>query len=221
MLGLFDSGTGGLNTVRYIKKNAKSIDLCYLLDRGRAPYGIKSEKELIRITDENIKRLRDMGAERVLIACCTASTVHRLLPSDSAEISLPIISEISKRARNSTRLGRIGVIATNHTVDTHVFKSELEGFEVYEHALPQLVTMIDAGLSDTDISEKDTEKIQTMLEPVLNKRIDTLILGCTHFPAVIKTVEAIAKPYGVKHVIDSAKAGAELLIKESRKLKRK
>ena len=91
MVGLFDSGSGGLNTVRYIKENAPDVDLVYLIDRARAPYGIKTEKELVGITSENIERLLDMGATRVLIACCTASTVHPQLSHGLKIISIPIV----------------------------------------------------------------------------------------------------------------------------------
>lgn len=220
MLGLFDSGSGGLNTVRYVKRYAPKIDLIYLIDRERAPYGIKTESELVEITYENIMKLSDMGARRVLIACCTASTVHRLLPKQAASISIPLISEIAKRADKSTRSGRIGVIATNHTVSSHSFGKELYGYEVYERALPELVTAIDNGLCDTTAKPQDIRWIEEILTPVLDQHVDTLILGCTHFPALIKTVSAITKPYGVRAVIDSARVGADLLLAESKTPKR-
>ena len=92
---------------------------------------------------------------------------------------------------------------------------------VYEYALPELVTMIDGGLSDSTVSKDDVIILEKMLVPVLSKNIDTLVLGCTHFPALYKTVKRIARPYGVVRVIDSARAGAELLAKESRKLNKK
>ena len=85
MVGLFDSGSGGLNTIRYIKEHAPDVDLVYLIDRKRAPYGIKTQEELTAITNENINTLCDMGAERVLIACCTASTVHPLIKESAAQ----------------------------------------------------------------------------------------------------------------------------------------
>ena len=218
MLGLFDSGNGGLNTVRYIKEHAPEVDLVYLIDRRRAPYGTKSEKELVGIADENIKRLVDMGAERVLIACCTASTVHPLLPSETAHISLPIISAVADEARRSTRSRRIGVIATEHTVKSHAFRDALPDCEVYEHAAQWLVGAIDGGLCDGSVTASDVRKIENMLGGVLNNHPDTLVLGCTHFPAVAETVAKIASAYGIGNVIDSARVGAELLIKEAKKL---
>ena len=221
MVGLFDSGSGGINTVRYIKEHAPDVDLVYLIDRKRAPYGIKTEQELVNITNENINTLRDMGADSVLIACCTASTVHHLLPISAAQISIPIIEAISENAKNSTRTGRIGVIATAHTVNTHVFRSLIPDCEVYEYATQELVGMIDGGLTDSNVKDADAHKIEAILDPVLKNNVDTLILGCTHFPALLRTVERISAPYGVKVIIDSARIGAELLITESRKTDKK
>ena len=218
MVGLFDSGSGGLNTVRYIKENAPDVDLVYLIDRARAPYGIKTEKELVGITSENIERLLDMGATRVLIACCTASTVHPQLSHGLKSISIPIVQAVADCAKNATRIGSIGVIATAHTVNSHAFKNALTGYSVSELALGELVSLIDSGLSDDTIGKQEEEKLGTMLEPILTRGIDTLILGCTHFPSLIRTIEKIARPYGIHSVIDSARTGAELLIKESRKL---
>jgi len=212
LLGLFDSGSGGLNTVRYVKELSDEVDLVYLIDRERAPYGIKTEKELIEITEGNIKRLTDMGACRVLIACCTASTVYPLLSDECKALSIPIIDAVAKEAKKATLLGRIGVIATAHTVSSHAFKNALTGCKVSELATPELVGMIDGGLSDSTVDECTEKRIENIVRPVFESRIDTLILGCTHFPALKGTLAKIASKYGVKHVIDSARIGAELLI---------
>ena len=216
MLGLFDSGSGGLNTVRYVKSMADDVDLVYLIDRENAPYGIKTEKELIGITKANIDRLTDMGAERVLIACCTASTVYRELGDKYREIALPIIDAVAKRAKKATRIGRIGVIATSRTVNSHAFKTALSGCSVTELATPELVRLIDNGLSDEYIDTEGERMLEDMIRPVLEAKIDTLILGCTHFPSLIKTTSKIASRYGVKSVIDSARVGAEILVGASR-----
>lgn len=216
VVGLFDSGRGGLNTVRYLRE--ADVDLVYLIDRENAPYGIKTKKEIIRIAKRNIDRLLDMGARRVLIACCTASTVWRSLGKEYRERSIPIIEAVSNAAKNSTRSGRIGVIATKRTVDSHAFGAALKGCKTYELATGELVGMIDGGLSDETVTEDDEARLERMLTPVLTRDIDTLILGCTHFPSLKGTIEKIASRYGIKSVIDSARVGAELLIEESRKL---
>ena len=216
MLGLFDSGTGGLNTVKYLKEAALDCDLIYLIDRNNAPYGIKSEKEILEITKNNIEVLTGMGAERVLIACCTASTVYNLLPKEYKIVSIPIIDEIAKEAKKHTR-GRIGVIATERTVSSHAFKAALKGLYVSELALGKLVTAIDGGLCDDTVTDADILMIEQLISPVLTANIDTLILGCTHFPALIRTIGDIASKYGNIHLIDSARVGADRLIKRKMK----
>ena len=217
MVGLFDSGSGGLNTVRYLQA-AGDVDLVYLIDRENAPYGIKTKKELIGITERNIQRLVDMGAECVLIACCTASTVYRSLGKEYREKAIPIIEAVANAAKNSTRSHRIGVIATKRTADSHAFVRALAGCKTYELALGELVGMIDSGLSDETVREDDEKRLEEMLKPILVKDVDTLILGCTHFPSLKKTALKIASRYGVTSIIDSALIGAELLTEASRKL---
>ena len=211
MLGLFDSGMGGLNTVRYLKASGDDQGLIYLIDRNNAPYGIKSEKELIEITKNNIKSLTGMGAKRVLIACCTASTVHSLLPMQEKEVSIPIIDAVAKEAKKQSRSERIGVIATEHTVSSHAFKNALDGCFVKELALSRLVGLIDGGLSDNTATEKDKKMLEDMLFPILSENIDTLILGCTHFPALISTIGKISEKHGAIKIIDSARVGADIL----------
>lgn len=212
MVGLFDSGRGGLNTVRYIKEMSDDVDLVYHIDRENAPYGIKTEKELILIAEENIKELLYRGAHYVLIACCTASTVHKKLSDKYRKISFPIIEAVAKEAKKATRIGRIGIIATNHTVNSHAFSSLLEGCYVAELATQNLVTLIDNGLSDESLESDTEEAVRIAITPVLLSNIDTLILGCTHFPALKNTIAEIARPYGVTNIIDSARIGAELLV---------
>lgn len=218
MLGLFDSGRGGLNTVKYVKELADDVDLVYLIDRENAPYGIKTEKELIRITEANINKLTDMGAERVLIACCTASTVYQKLGDRYKKLSLPIVDAVAKEAKKATRIGRIGVIATNRTVNSHAFKNALNSYYVTELAAPILVDLIDNGLSDECVNADKEKMLEDMMRTVLESKIDTLILGCTHFPALIKTVSRIASRYGIDSVVDSARVGAKLLIETGRSI---
>ncbi len=218
MVGLFDSGSGGLNTVRYLKQTYDETDLVYLIDRENAPYGIKTQKEILEITKRNIDRLTDMGAERVLIACCTASTVHPLLDEERRRISVPIIHPIAKQAKISTRSGRVGVIATDLTVRSHAFAKALAGCEVTELALSSLVGMIDGGLNDGTAVTEDEVMLEKMLLPVLTSGSDTLVLGCTHFPALKQTFGKIASRYGIGSVIDSARIGAEALVGASGKI---
>lgn len=214
MIGLFDSGSGGLNTVRYVKEMSDDVDLIYLIDREHAPYGTKTKKELIGITESNIQKLCDRGCERVLIACMSASTVYPYLKKEYRQRSVSILEEVAKEAKNSTRSGRIGVIATERTVKSRALDKALRGYELKSLALPSLVGMIDSGLSDKTVTEGQISELEVMLAPILTSGIDTLILGCTHFPSLKGTIGKIAEGYGVAYLVDSALTGARLLINQ-------
>ena len=199
--------------MRYLKDAGEDRDLVYLIDRANAPYGIKTEKEILKITKNNVKALTGMGAQAVLIACCTASTVHHLLPDEERKVSIPIIQAVANEARSVTRRGRVGVIATDRTVSSGAFTKALPGLSVTELALGELVRRIDGGLSDVTATDEDILAIENMLIPILREDIDTLILGCTHFPAIYNTVCGITAKYGDVAIIDSARIGADTLIK--------
>ena len=213
MLGLFDSGCGGLNTVRCLKETGDDCDLVYLIDGNNAPYGTRSEGEIVKITAKNIGLLQRMGAERVLIACCTASTVHHLLPEEYRSVSIPIIDAVADEARRTTRSGTVGVVATQHTVKSGAFERALDGLSVKQLSLSGLVPLIDSGLTDETVTDSDIRMLDTMLEPILKENIDTLVLGCTHFPALKKTIGEIASKYRDIRLIDSARVGADVLRK--------
>lgn len=212
LLGLFDSGSGGLNTVRYVKEAAPSIDLIYKIDRENSPYGIKSKKELIGIIERNIDELTERGAQRVLIACCTASTLYGELSERHRAVSVPIISRVASEASETTENGRIGVIATLATVRSHAFKKALLHRTVYELEAQKLVGLIDGGLCDATAEKEDEDMLRRIVLPLARKNIDTLILGCTHFPALCKSFEGVCRPLGIKRIIDSAKVGAMALL---------
>ncbi len=213
LLGLFDSGTGGLNTARYIKKHYPKADLVYIIDRENAPYGTKTEGELIKIAENNIRQLSDMGAEGILIACCTASTVYDRFADEYKRYTVPIIKPTADRARSSTRNGKIAVIATERTVCSGAFESELSDCDVYSFKVQELVRLIDSGLSDSTVTEESVGKLTELLMPALSCGADTLILGCTHFPSLYSTVCRIARRHGIRSVIDSSKEGANTLVK--------
>ena len=199
--------------MKYLKDAGEDRDLLYLIDGENAPYGIKTEKEILKITEKNVKALTGMGAQAVLIACCTASTVHHLLPDEERRVSIPIIQAVANEARSVTRRGRVGVIATDRTVSSGAFTKALPGLSVTELALGELVRRIDGGLSDVTATDEDISAIENMLIPILREDIDTLILGCTHFPAIYNTVCGITAKYGDVAIIDSARIGADTLIK--------
>lgn len=212
MLGLFDSGEGGLNTVKCLYEYGINDGLVYLIDRANAPYGIKSEKELVLTVNENIRHLKSLGATRILIACVTASTVYDLLDEDCRRLAIPIIKPIADAAEKASENKRISVIATNRTVNTHAFKKAITVAEVFELATQELVKMIDSGICDNNADDNVIRKIKHLVSPLFEAEADTLILGCTHFPALKGVIGEIFAPYGVKNIINTAKIGANTLI---------
>ena len=103
MIGIFDSGVGGFSAYRTVRRMLPRENILYLADRKNAPYGTKSKDEILSFTKNNIKRLSAMGAERILIACCTASSVYDLLSEEEKEISLPIIRPAAVSTRFTAR----------------------------------------------------------------------------------------------------------------------
>ena len=182
MTGIFDSGVGGLAAYFELRRLLPREDIIYLADRKNAPYGTKTKDELIALTKKDIKRLCDMGARQVLIACCTASTVYSELSEWERKIATPIITPASRVAAEGER---IAVIATEHTVRSGAFGREIRKFsqasEVFERAEQALVAMVESGSRDGRISDECEGEIRQIAEWVTDIRADTLVLGCTHF----------------------------------------
>ena len=185
MIGVFDSGVGGLTALAELRRLMPRTDMIYLADREHAPYGTKSEEEILSLAESCIKRLITAGAEKILIACCTASTLHSRLTDCARRITTPIIAPAARAAQRVSQ-GKIAVIATEATVRSHAFRRELLSIgecEVTEHAAQELVAMVESGASDErPLTSEEKSTLSHLLEPVGASRADTLILGCTHFP---------------------------------------
>ena len=214
MIGVFDSGIGGLTAVAEIRKVAPNADVCFFADKKNAPYGTKSPDELIALVKADIKKLRLFGADRILMACCTASTVHRYLPRTMRDIAEPIILPTAREAAKVTSCGRVGVIATEATVASGAFSRELSRFtsvkEVFELPLQGLVSLVESGACDKSITQAEKDELCRMLLPIRERKLDTLILGCTHFPHLEGTIGALLP--GLK-LISSSREGAKEILK--------
>lgn len=157
-------------------------DIVYLADRKNAPYGTKTKDEILSFTKNNIKILRNMGAEAVLIACCSASSVYHLLDDSDRGISIPIISPAAALAAKCGK--RIAVIATRHTVRQGSFGDEIRALSdaaVTEMAEQRLVALVEGGNRDGRVDRECREYLKDMAERIGSTGADTLILGCTHF----------------------------------------
>lgn len=218
MIGVFDSGDGGLLTVEKIRELSPECDLVFLADRENAPYGTKNRADIIRITKSNVKRLRELGASRVLIACCTASSVYSSLSEEDRKIAVPIIKPTARRAAALTKSGRVALICTEATAKSGVFERELKAVmpsaTVYTEPAGELVSLIENGLCDKNIKESGIEKIRKILSGLEGKSFDTIILGCTHFPRLEKTISEI---FGKKTTVSSALEGAKEILKIEKK----
>ena len=213
MIGVFDSGDGGLCTVEKIRELSPLSDICFLADRDNAPYGTKTRREIISLAKRNIKRLRSEGAQKVLIACCTASSVYPALSEEERAIAVPIIDATARTAVNKTKSRKIGVIATEATALSGAFEKSIKALlpdaEVYTEETQELVSLIEAGACDAQIKGRALEKLEKILQKIKKYPFDVLILGCTHFPRLEKTISHIVE----RETVSSALAGAEEILK--------
>ena len=210
MIGILDSGIGGLASYNVIRRVLPHEPLVYLADRKNAPYGKRSEGELIRLVSDGIGELSALGADHVLLACCTASTVHHALPEELRRIAIPIIEPAARRA---VALGdRITVISTTHTARSHAFAAAVnairKGCTVTELDAQPLVGMVESGARDGNLGILESTYLDTVASEILEHMPDVLILGCTHFSHL--EGELCARLRGVR-IVSPAREGALML----------
>ena len=213
MIGIFDSGAGGIAVTRELRSLLPRADIVFFRDRPGAPYGTKSKPELKELIAHDINTLLEVGADKILMACCTASTLYTDLDEKHRTVSTPIIAPTAKVAASITRCGKIGVIATNTTALSHAFSTELHKLDptltVYEWQAQPLVALVESGARDGRMSEGEFEIIKKTISDAIMSDIDTLILGCTHFPLIEKAISSLLP--GVM-IVSSAKEGARSML---------
>jgi glutamate racemase len=183
-IGVFDSGIGGLTVVREIMRQLPSERIIYFGDTARVPYGPKSPDTVRRYSREISGYLRDQGVKAIVIACNTA-TAHALGALRS-EMTLPIAGVVEPGARaavDATRNGIVGVIGTAGTIASGAYERAIRALSPNTHittrACPLLVPLVEEGWLD---SEATRLIAQEYLGPLVDSHIDTLVLGCTHYP---------------------------------------
>ena len=204
-IGVFDSGIGGLTVVKALRDLLPNEKIFYLGDTARVPYGGKSASTVERYSFEITEMLIQENAKIVVVACNTASSVA--LPKLKENLSVPIIGVIEPGARAAvaaTRNRHIGVIGTRATIRSGSYEKALHaldsGVRVSSRACPLLVPLIEEGLLDDEVTD---QMIARYLEPMVTDGIDTLVLGCTHYPLL---ADAIARFLGEKiALVDSAR----------------
>ena len=208
MVGVFDSGAGGRFALGELRRLCDKIDTVFYADEKNAPYGCKSEDELVRLLTGGIERLSSAGAERILIACCTASTVWDKLPKPYKDVSTPIIEPTAKRAARLTRHGRIGVLSTEATRKSGAFSDALVRLGCPMPvcvSAPELVALAEGGARDGSLTDFDKNIIYRAAEPLLAAEVDTVILGCTHFAYFERELASILSAV----TVNSARVGAQ------------
>jgi glutamate racemase len=225
-IGVFDSGVGGLTVLREILRRTPAESTIYLGDNARAPYGTRPDEEVRTFSTQAVDALVERDVKAIVIACNTSTAVA--LGDLRRRYDLPVLGVIrpgAVTAALTTRNRRVGVIATPATVRSHAYfsaiKDENPAVEVYEHATPAFVPMVEAG----EVSGEAVEQVvREGLAPLLGERdaagdfvfplpasarVDTLLLGCTHYPLIRHAIAAVAGERIA--IVDSATATASAL----------
>lgn len=184
MIGIFDSGVGGMTVARAIEQLCPDLPLVYFGDIARTPYGSKSPDTIIRYSRFNTDFLLDQGAELIVVACNSASsTAADALRTHYSVPILDVITPATAKAAKLSAAGRIGIIGTRATVKSGIYPQRIRAArpeaKVFSLACPLLVPLVEEGW----LSRRETKMIlRRYLHPLRLKKIDTLVLGCTHYP---------------------------------------
>ncbi|HSB65350.1 MAG TPA: glutamate racemase [Anaerolineales bacterium] len=207
-IGIFDSGIGGLTVLRSIHQLMPGESLLYLADQAHVPYGPRQLEEVRRFSEAITRFLLDQGARLVVVACNTASAAAlKHLRAVFPHVPFVGMEPAVKPAAERTRTGVVGVLATPATFQGELYASVVErfaqGVRLIQHTCPGLVTQIEAGALD---APETRHILDEALQPMLHQGIDTVVLGCTHYPLVIPLIQQIVGPS--VRVIDPAPAVA-------------
>lgn len=213
-IGIFDSGIGGLTVLKEIIRALPGEDTLYLGDTARLPYGTKSEETVIKYSIENTRFLLQYDIKLLVVACNTASAVS--LPVLRKEFPIPLLGVIEAGARGAARAtqnGKVGIIGTETTIRSSAYTKAIKAInpdiETIGQPCPLFVPLVEEGWSDDEITLSVAGRYLT---PLRKEGIDTLVLGCTHYPLL---KEAIRRVMGDKvTLIDSAEETA-LEVKEA------
>lgn len=185
MIALFDSGFGGLTVLKPLIKKLPQYDYLYLGDGARTPYGPRSQETIIRYSEQAVEYLWDQGAELIITACNTVSALalRHLQQKYKDRKILGVVRPLVEKAAEISQDSRIGVVGTRGTIASKSYNEELEKIDskikVYSQSCPLLVPFIEEGWHKKPEALKI---LKTYLRPLKSKHIDTLILGCTHYP---------------------------------------
>lgn len=190
-IGIFDSGLGGLTCVKTVTEIMPNENIIYFGDTGRVPYGTKSTDTLVKYVKQDISFLESFNIKFIIIACGTASCA--VLPNIQNEISTDIIGVLEptcKRAVELTKNNKIGVIGTQSTINSGNYAKIINSLsprtDVISRACPMFVPLVENGYTTGEVARI---LVREYLEPIKEKGVDTLILGCTHYPHLADEIQ--------------------------------
>jgi len=203
-IGIFDSGLGGLTVLKVLSKELPKESFIFFGDTAHVPYGNKSKENIKIFSNAIIKFLLNYSVKMIVVACNTVSAVA--LSDIQKTINIPImgvISPLKSYLKFQPKYKKIGIIGTENTINSKAYSKVIHNYnskiEIYSLACPLFVPIIEEGLENHKIAYLVAENY---LQPLLNKKLDLLILGCTHYPIIIKTIKSILPQKTI--IIDSA-----------------
>ena len=191
MIGIFDSGVGGMTVARAVEKTLPGYPLIYFGDLARSPYGPKSPEKITQYSRQNTRFLIDRGAKLIIVACNSAASVAADLIKQEFDIPVfEVITPAVRQALSASVTGRIGVIGTRATIRSGIYekmiKADCPEAAVMSVACPLLVPFVEEGWLD----RRETKMIvRHYLHPIRSKKVDTLVLGCTHYPLLRSVIQ--------------------------------
>lgn len=192
-IGIFDSGVGGLTVAREVMRQIPNENIIYFGDTARVPYGSKSQDTITRYSEQIVRFLKTFRVKTIVVACNTASAYA--LDTLEKNLDIPIIGVVkpgAKVAADTTQNGKVGVIATEATISSHIYTDYIQRLKpnvsIHEKACPLFVPLVEEGLLKDPVTDEIARRYLTEL---IDIDIDTLILGCTHYPLIRSTLAGI------------------------------
>ena len=186
-IGVFDSGLGGLSVIKELNRVLPDENIVYFGDTGRVPYGTKSPETIVKYARQDERFLLSHGVKLIIAACGTVSSVAGFTEDELPVPFIEVVTPAAKAAVNATKSGRIGVLGTAATVNSNSYKRAMLDIDprlhIIQNACPIFVQLVESGWIARD-DEVAIATAKRYLKPLIEAKVDTVILGCTHFPAI-------------------------------------
>ncbi|MGI6325941.1 MAG: glutamate racemase [Saccharofermentanales bacterium] len=196
-IGIFDSGLGGLTVLKEINKEMPGENTVYFGDSGRTPYGNKSPETIVRYTRQIVRFLQEQQVKLIVIACNTVSACAADIVRDIAGVPVvEVVTPGAEAAVQATNNRRIGVIGTRNTITSEVYIRAIRdiagpNIAIFQRACPMFVSLAEEGWWDNSIARAIAAEYLT---PLIENDIDTLLLGCTHYPLLVGAISWVTGP---------------------------